>query len=152
MKFKLFLFFATAMLAYNALWAQVDQKEDVKMAVRQLFEGMKKGDSAAVSRVFADKVVFQTVIDKKDGTVSVSDGDVQAFLKAIGTPHTDVWDERIEFSSVLIDGNLASVWTPYKFYLGDKLLHCGVNCFQLVKLGGVWKIVYLIDTRRKDCM
>jgi hypothetical protein len=51
---------------------------------------------------------------------------------------------------VLIDGNLASVWTDYKFYIGEKFSHCGVNSFQLFKGDDGWKIIYIIDTRRKD--
>ena len=59
-------------------------------------------------------------------------------------------DERISFSNVLIDGNLASVWTLYEFYYKGQFSHCGVNSFQLVKSNNEWKIQYIIDTRRKD--
>ena len=59
-------------------------------------------------------------------------------------------EERITFSSIHIDGNLASVWTPYQFYFQGKFSHCGVNSFQMVKENGEWKIQYIIDTRRKD--
>ncbi|WP_238584548.1 hypothetical protein [Chryseobacterium sp. Leaf180] len=59
-------------------------------------------------------------------------------------------DEQIEFSSIQIDGDLASVFTPYQFYYEGKLAHCGANSFQLVRKNGIWKIQYLIDTRRKD--
>ena len=59
-------------------------------------------------------------------------------------------DERISFETVKVDGDLAIAWTPYKFYLGDQFSHCGVNSFQLVKLEGVWRIQYLIDTRRRQ--
>jgi hypothetical protein len=48
---------------------------------------------------------------------------------------------------------MASVWAPYKFYLGDKFSHCGVDVFQLMKTGDGWKIIYIVDTRRKgDCV
>ena len=40
--------------------------------------------------------------------------------------------------------------TPYKFYVGEKFSHCGVNSFQLVKIRGEWKIQYIIDTRRRQ--
>lgn len=61
-------------------------------------------------------------------------------------------DERIQFDVVKVDGPLASVWTPYKFYFKGQFSHCGVNSFQLVRVNGEWKIQYLIDTRRRnDC-
>ncbi|RYZ94279.1 MAG: hypothetical protein EOP47_28140, partial [Sphingobacteriaceae bacterium] len=57
---------------------------------------------------------------------------------------------RITWGDIKIDGELASVWTPYKFYLGDKFSHCGINFFQLMKMATGWKVIYIVDTRRKD--
>jgi len=71
-------------------------------------------------------------------------------LVAIAKPHTEAYDERITFDLVKIDGELAMVWAPYKFYLGEKFSHCGVDAFQLVKINNNWKIQYLIDTRRRQ--
>jgi hypothetical protein len=59
-------------------------------------------------------------------------------------------DERISFETIRIDGPLAIVWTPYKFYFNGQFSHCGVNSFHLVRLNGSWKIHFLIDTRRKE--
>ena len=86
--------------------------------------------------------------DKTGKTViAVDSGD--DFAKAIGTPHNVVY-ERITFNDIKIDGDLASVWAPYKFYLGDKFSHCGVDVFSLMKTASGWKIIYIVDTRRKD--
>jgi hypothetical protein len=59
-------------------------------------------------------------------------------------------DERIIIEAIHTDGHLASVFTPYSFYVKGKLSHCGANSFQLVKQNTEWKIQYIIDTRRKD--
>lgn len=151
MKISLIVLGVSMLLSSHALWAQDAGQEEVKTVIRQLFDGMRKGDSAAIRAVMGDKVIMQTIVDKKDGNFILADGSLEGFLKAVGTPHTDVWDERIEFGQVLIDANLASVWTPYRFFLGSKFSHCGVNSFQLFKSATGWKIVYLVDTRRKDC-
>lgn len=131
-------------------WAQSSEEEFVKNAINKLFEGMKKGDSAMVKAVFVDGAVLQTVSTRQEGAPALVTATLQQFLRAVGTPHTDVWDERITFDKVLIDGALASVWTPYLFYLNDKFSHCGVNSFQLIKSAAGWKIMYLVDTRRKE--
>ena len=55
----------------------------------------------------------------------------------------------IEFEAIHIEKSLASVWTPYKFYLNGKVSHTGTNSFQLVKTAEGWKIQYIIDTRRR---
>ena len=99
---------------------------------------------------FADGAILQTIIRTKDGNVVVRSEQVDSFAAMVARPHTEVYDERIEFETLRIDGDLAIAWTPYRFYVGEKFSHCGVNSFQLVKLAGVWKIQYLIDTRRKE--
>lgn len=131
--------------------AQTSNKEEesIKKVINTMFDGMCKGDSSMVSSVFNDKMVLQTIVNR-EGKVQVRSEEPAGFLKAVGTPHQNVWDERITFDQILIDGNLASVWTKYKFYAGNKFSHCGVNSFQLVKGKEGWKTVYLIDTRRKD--
>ena len=130
---------------------QNGEEEAVKKIIGLLFDGMRKGDSSMVKAAFAPEPTLQTISTPPAGGTKVKTEALQRFLDAVGTPHTDVWDERIEYGRISIDGALASVWMPYQFYLGGKYSHCGVNSFQLVKLEGEWKIVYLIDTRRKEC-
>jgi hypothetical protein len=130
-------------------FAQSDEENAVKNSINNLFTGMKNGDSTLTRAAFASGAVMQT-ISTKDGKVNVRTESVNDFVKFIGTPHKEKFDERIVFTKILIDGPLASVWTDYKFYLGEKFSHCGVNSFQLVKGDKGWQIVYIIDTRRKE--
>lgn len=129
--------------------AQTDD-DAVKTTINALFDGMRKSDSAALQSVFADGAMMQTIVKTKDGKTVVRSETVQNFIAAVSKPHEKLYDERIVFGTIKIDGDLASVWTPYKFYLGDQFSHCGVNSFQLVKMDGAWKVVYIIDTRRKQ--
>lgn len=136
----------------NPARAQSSEDEFVKSAINKLFEGMRSGDSAMVKAAFAEGAVIQTISTRKAGVPEVVTAPLQQFLNAIGTPHTDVWDERITVDRIMVDGPLASVWTPYRFYIGERFSHCGVNSFQLMKTDGGWKIIYLVDTRRAgDC-
>ncbi len=123
--------------------------EDVKKVVETLFQGMRRGDSAMVSSTFSKGIVMQTVADDK-GKIEVKSSDPSGFLKFVGTPHKEVYDERITFDRIQVDGDLANVWTSYKFYVGDKFSHCGVNSMTLVKEEGTWKLLHIIDTRRKE--
>ena len=133
----------------NNLQAQ-DDKAAIKKTIMTMFDGMRAGDSSMVHSVIIDDVVFQRVTKDRQGNTVVANSDFQNFLKAIGTPHDEIWDEQIEFGSIHIDGDLASVWTPFKFYRGKKFSHCGVNSFKLYKTGDGWKIFHLVDTSRKD--
>jgi hypothetical protein len=122
----------------------------IKQTINTFFAGMRQGDSTMVRRTLAPKAVLHSIGGKPGQPSRLEAESVNAFLKAIGSPHPDTWDERVQFERVLIDASLASVWAPYEFYLGSKLSHCGYDSFQLVKLADGWKIAYIIDTRRKD--
>lgn len=121
----------------------------VLAVLTRLFDGMRAGDSAAVRAVFDSSARLMSVA-VRDGAPVVGAEPIDEFVRSVGTPHTERWDERIWDTRVLVDGRLATVWTPYAFYLGDRLSHCGVDSFQLFKGRDGWKIVYLADTRRRD--
>lgn len=147
MRIPLLLCFALG--ALQTTTAQKNEDADIKASINQMFAAMKNADTVLLAGSFAPQAILQTVLQNKEGTVEVRTEKVAAFISSIGKPHTESYDERIEFGSIKVDGNLAAVWTPYKFYVGNKFLHCGVNSFQLVKINGSWKIQYVIDTRRK---
>jgi hypothetical protein len=130
------------------LFAQQPAIDSVKQAVNTMFDAMRKGDSTTLRSVFAADMRLQSISTGKDGKAVISTDAADVFLKAIGTPHTQVYDERIVFDAVKVDEALASVWAPYQFYLGDKFHHCGVDVFQLMRTAGGWKIIYIVDTRR----
>ena len=126
------------------------ETEPVQRTITAFFDGMRRGDSIAVRRTLAPAAVFHAFSNKPGQPLTLEIESIDGFLKAVGTPHAKIWDERISFANVLIDGSLASVWTPYEFYLGGTFSHCGYNSFQLVKLTDGWKIAHVIDTRRKE--
>ncbi|QTE40322.1 nuclear transport factor 2 family protein [Mucilaginibacter gossypii] len=131
-------------------FAQQTEQDAIKQTINTMFNAMRKGDSTLLRSTFAKGITFQSVANKKDGTVSLETENPDEFIRMVGTPHKGVYDERVTFSDIKIDGPLASVWAPYKFYLDDKYSHCGVDVFQLMKTAGGWKIIYIVDTRRKD--
>jgi ketosteroid isomerase-like protein len=131
-------------------FAQQTATDAIKQTVNTMFDAMRKGDSTLLKSTFAKEMVLQSVSTNKEGKAAISTDSANDFAKAIGTPHAQVYDERIVFGDIKIDGDLASVWAPYKFYLGDKFSHCGVDVFQLMKTTEGWKIIYIVDTRRKD--
>ncbi|MCJ8208795.1 nuclear transport factor 2 family protein [Mucilaginibacter sp. RS28] len=131
--------------------AQSTEQDGIRKTINTLFDAMKKGDSTLLRTTFHKSAVLHTISAQKDGTVLLGNKErIDDFAKAVGTPHTQVWDERITITDIKIDGDLASVWVPYKFYLGGNYSHCGVDSFQLMKTADGWKIIYLVDTRRKD--
>ena len=142
-------FFLLLTLCSLTTYAQSDE-EAAKAPILQFFEGMRKSDSNMIKTSLAPNAILQTIGKNKEGKTIVRSDDVAKFITAVTQSHDAVYDERITFGSIKIDADLATVWTPYQFYVGDKFSHCGVNSFQLVKIEGTWKIQYIIDTRRKE--
>jgi len=144
-------FWVTLTSLFFTFYVNAQSAEDsVKAVVNTLFTGMKNADAVLLKSVFADSAVLQTISRTKEGKTIVRTENVSEFADFVGKLKKDSADERIQFETIKINGPLAIVWTPYNFYLNGKFSHCGVNSFQLVRFDGVWKIQYLIDTRRRQ--
>jgi hypothetical protein len=146
---KLFIFSLILFLT-SKLFAQQTSTDAIKQTINTMLDAMRKGDSTLLRSVLAKDMDLQSIAADKMGKVSLSTKSADGLVTQIGTPHAAVYDERIVFGSIKIDGPLASVWAPYKFYLGDAFSHCGVNFFQLAKTDGSWKIIHIGYTVRTD--
>lgn len=71
-------------------------------------------------------------------------------VQAVASPRTEVRDERIWNLEIRVDGNFATAWMNYAFYLDDRFSHCGINSFQLFRGVDGWRIVQVTDTRRRE--
>ena len=120
---------------------------EVRSVVNALFDGMRRADSSMVRPVFHAKARMITMDLRSERPAHVEES-VEGFIKSVGSPRTEVYDEQLSNVKTLIDGSLASVWADYKFFRGTTLLHCGVDHFLLVKESGTWRIIELADTRR----
>jgi hypothetical protein len=135
------------------LWGQAKSDEKkVREPIDRLFLGMSQADSAMVHSAFADEVTMATIAKDKNGKPYVRhESSIDGFLKAVRTPHTEVWSEPIWDLKIAIDGNFAQAWANYAFYRGNKFSHCGVDAFHLFKgANGAWKIFHLADTRQTE--
>jgi hypothetical protein len=144
----LVLFFV--MIAAIPTRAQTNPDE-IKEVITRLFNGMEKGDSAKVHSVFAEQVTMATISrDKNNGPRMSHESSIDGFLKAVGSPHPEIYYEEIWNLKIQIDGDFAQAWCDYAFYIGNKFSHCGVDAFHLHKGKDGWKIFHLADTRRKE--
>ena len=146
---KLFIFSFILFLT-SKLFAQQTSTDAVKQTINTMLDAMRKGDSTLLRSVLAKDMELQSIAADKMGKVSLSTKSADGLVTQIGTPHAAVYDERIVFGGIKIDGPLASVWAPYNFYLGNAVSHCGVNFFQLAKTEGGWKIIHVAYTVRTD--
>lgn len=133
----------------NMALAQTSESNEVQQTIDRLFEGMIKSDSSMVASAFKSDAIMQTVRNHEDGSVSIANGELSRFLSDIHRAEPGVLNEKLNGYEIKIDGDLASAWTPYEFYVGETFSHCGVNSFQLLNTDDGWKIFHIVDTRRR---
>lgn len=137
-------FFVFTMTAQNN-----SEEAAIKEVVATFFKGLHNGDSAVVSKTFHKDIKIQTTSTQKENKVLVTESKTKLLTGIAAKNPAHVYFEKLLAINVQIDGNLASVWTPYEFYFNGTFSHCGANSFQLFNNNGLWQITYLIDMRRR---
>jgi len=131
-------------------FAQTDH-EQIKTNINQLFDGMKKNDTTMMRQMLHPSCFLKSIGKNKSGEVKLQEDPIAGWLKNVGTKREGVIiDERLTSYDIKIDGEMAIAWTPYELYVNDKFIHCGVDMFTLMKTNIGWKIISIVDTRRKE--
>lgn len=140
------LLIIVTVLVSNLFFAQ---EKTPKAIVDDFFTAFHAKDTLALRELCHPEIVLRTVANTKEGN-KLKDDKFDEFLNSIATipANLKIFEKLIDYK-VEIDGNLAHVWTPYEFYVNDKLSHIGANAFTLYNDNGKWQIIHLIDTRRK---
>ncbi|MFK8060027.1 MAG: nuclear transport factor 2 family protein [Polaribacter sp.] len=131
--------------------AQNDTDEKaIKKVIETFFDGLHTGDSTVLKNTLHKDIKIQTTFSNKEGEKVLRTQLKESLLKGVASKKpADVYLEKLLSYTIKIDGNLASVWTPYEFYLNGSFSHCGANSFQLFNNNGKWQIIYLVDMRRR---
>ena len=138
---------ATPLIGFSQLEMNSTNPEE---CVKSFFKAFHAQDTTAFKEVIHDDIVMGTIKSSSEDTVLAVDN-IQQFYKSIASiPETMKFHEELTAIEVRTDGILAQVWTSYTFYLNEEVSHKGVNAFTLMNEGGTWKIIYLVDTRRRE--
>jgi hypothetical protein len=130
--------------------AEVPSDEAAVMApVEAMFAALTAHDPAALAAQTLPEGGATAVIARADGTTVIDHASWAEF--AAGMPRgNDRLEERLTSRIVRIDGDIAMVWGPYNFYVNGRLLHCGVDHFDLVRRDGAWKVLNITWTQRTE--
>lgn len=138
------------LMVASQTFAQTDE-EQIKATINQVFDGMRKSDSSLVRAALHPSCSLKSIGKSKTGEVRLQEDAILGWLKQIGTKREGIiLDERLTSYDIKVDGEMAMAWTPYEFYINDKFSHCGVDMFTMMKTDKGWKIVGIVDTRRKE--
>lgn len=144
----LFLLFLGLFRGPAPVAAQADERE-VLAIVHQLFDAMRARDTARMRSLLHPEARLASP-GMRNGVFAVTVVSPDVWLGQVARATGGVLDERITGAEVKVDGALASVWTAYSFYIGERFSHCGVDAFHLVRMPEGWRIIDLADTRRRD--
>lgn len=121
--------------------------------VKNLFNGMRTRDTTLMRAQFHPEAPMRSASWRPGATGAVAvieaDGIADWLGGVAGAPAGTLLDERLGPPSVQVDGNLASVWVYYEFWLGDRFSHCGADLFSLGRTPDGWKVIFVADSRRR---
>jgi hypothetical protein len=122
------------------------QQEAGALAVVQtLFDALGSGN-AELMRSVMDPSVVMHFSETRDGTTTFGSATVDALADRLVSSDVALI-ERMWDPVVVVNGPLATVWTPYDFYAGSEFSHCGVDVATVMDTADGWKIVALSWTR-----
>ena len=110
----------------------------VMAAVQQFVDAMVQRDVNASAEVLVPDGVFVSV-RTEDGKRVLRNFSNADYMASLGDRDFDVL-ERLHHPVVLIEGDVATVWTEYEFFKSGELSHTGQDVFNLIRTDDGWKI------------
>lgn len=131
-------------------WTQLEMhSSNPEECITSFFKAFHAQDTITLKGVIHKDITLATIKSGNEDTILVVES-IQQFYSSISSiPETMKFHEELTEIEIRTEGILAQVWTHYTFYLNDEVSHKGVNAFTLINEGGTWRIIYLVDTRRK---
>ena len=149
---KLICAIALVFVSAAALHAQKqDDKTAAIKVVDQLFFEMASANPAGILALHVGSGDLAAVQRGPDGKSRYSSLNGEKFSQLF-TKKSPVMKEEMYDPKFEMNGDWAMVWGRYVFWVDDKVSHCGINQFNLVRIDGTWKIANGASTiDRNDC-
>jgi hypothetical protein len=121
------------------------ENKDAIGAIDKLFELMAAHKPAEIINLHTAESQLTALIKGRDGKTEIENLSREAFSKFFETKRAEL-AEKMYDSKVKIDGDLAWVDGRYIFTVNNKLQHCGMNSFHLVRTADGWRLGNSIST------
>ena len=138
-KFSHILLFV-AFAAAAAFGQAADEKKAALAVVNQLFFEMASANPAGIIALHTPTSDLAAVFKQRDGKTRYESINGEKFSQMFKDRSRGVMKEEMYDPKVETHGDWAMVWGRYVFYVNDKISHCGINQFNLVRIDGTWKI------------
>lgn len=121
------------------------ENKDALSAVDKLFELMAAHKPAEIISLHTPESLLTAIIKGNDGKSRVENLSRESFSKFFETKRAEL-AEKMYDSKVHVFGDMATVDGRYIFTVNNKLQHCGMNSFHLVRTSEGWKLGNSIST------
>ena len=121
------------------------QKSEIVGTLQRLFDALETGDETLFRSTMDPSVVMHSS-ETRDGQTTFGSATVDGLADRITSSEVPLI-ERMWDPVVVVNGPLATIWTPYDFYSGEVFSHCGVDSANMLQTEAGWKIVALSWTR-----
>lgn len=125
------------------------QRKEVENTINHFFKAFHAKDTLQLNNMCHEKLQLQSITESKSGNTLTFETKSEFYKALVAIPNSVLFTEKIMDIQIQFDGSMAKVWVPYEFFLNKKRSHYGVNVFTLYQEKDTWKIIHLIDTRRK---
>ena len=139
MKVLIMIFSLVCVLCSAALGQMPSEKAAPLAVVEKLFAEMAAANPAGILTLGTPENQLVAIRKMRDGSSRVEVISGEAFSKMFTNKEANLREEMYA-PQVEVEGDYAMVYGRYVFFVGERLSHCGVNQFNLVRVGGVWKI------------
>ena len=127
-------------LSYSIIsFSQSNDRAVILETVQKFFDSIEFRDRQLLESILVPNSLNISARELDDGEAQFNVMSYDEVVTALTRPGRNAkersWDE-----TVLIQGNIAVVWTPYDFHVDGVFSHCGIDSFQLIKQDGQWLI------------
>ena len=127
-------------LSYSIIsFSQSDDRALILETVQKFFDSIEFRDRQLLESILVPNSLNISARELDGGEAQFNVMSYDEVVTALTRPGRNAkersWDE-----TVLIQGNIAVVWTPYDFHVDGVFSHCGIDSFQLIKQDGQWLI------------
>ena len=133
-------FIFTLAVSASSFAQKTDDAKNVLAVVDKMFAEMANHNPAAIAALYAPDANLAAVIKTKDGKSVVRSFTGEKFSQNFAVKKGEL-KEIMYAPETRIFGDLALVWGRYVFFTDNKISHCGVNAFHLVRTADAgWRI------------
>lgn len=114
-------------------------QDEVLAVVQAFFDVIETRDAERGAEIALPEAVF-TSVRSADGQRVVRHTTTAQFLASLGQGDDQYLEDFVGTPTVLVEGDVATVWTEYFFDINGERSHTGIDAFNLVRTDDGWKL------------